>query len=295
MSNEKVGIAFRSSVIPPSEILKLAKMVDQSGFTHLFVNESSQSLDCLEICSAVLGVSKGILVGSGVIRLPEHDERVLLRRLQTMQEISGDRFVLGVGTGSVGNDPGKAIDTMLSKLEHLQRDFSIGKFPTSFIATLRAGIARKVAGRSDGILLNFCNPDHARRVLSEYKKASSQVAEFACYLKVFYSKKEAQAKKLFVEEFEKYTKIPVYFKMFKAQGILEDIHHSKDLLSSGSSLPASLMQISLVNPMTEELKGYVANFKKAGITLPCIYPYFAAEDPFEFRVEKVRSILSVVE
>lgn len=294
MHSEKIGIAFRSSVVLPSEILKLAKVVDQSAFTHLFVNESSPLLDCLEICSAVLGVSKGILVGSGVIRLLEHDEKVLLRRLQTMQEMSNNRFVLGVGTGGVNQNPGNVIDLLLSKLEKLRQDYSLGKFPFTLIATLKEVIARRVSGRSDGILLNFCLPEHAAKVLGEYRRISGE-AEFACYLKVFFSDNGERANRLFVEEFEKYSRIPAYMKMFEAQGILADIRHSRELLNSGGVLPASLLRISLVNPTTQELKDYISSFRKAGITLPCVYPYFAPEDQSDFRMQKVRSILSVAD
>ncbi len=294
MPGEKIGIAFRSSVIPPSEILKLAKVVDQSAFTHLFVNESSPFLDCLEICSAILGVSRGIFVGSGVIRLLEHDKDALLRRLQTMQEFSNNRFVLGVGTGGVSQNPGKAIDHLLSKLDQLRQDYSLGKFPSTLIATLKEGIARRVSGRSDGILLNFCLPEHAAKVVDEYRRVSGK-AEFACYLKVFYSDTDARAKGLFVEEFEKYSRIPAYMKMFEAQGIVADIQHSRQLLNRGEVLPSSLLRISLVNPTPQDLKDYISSFRKVGITLPCVYPYFALEDQFDFRMEKVRSILSVAD
>lgn len=292
MPIEKIGIAFRSSVTPPGEILKFTKVADQSGFTHLFVNESSPLFDCLEICSAALAVSKGILVGSGVIRLLEHDEKDLLRRLHTMQELSDNRFVLGVGTGGISQNPAKTIESMLSKLDRLREDFSLGKFPSTFIATLKSGIARKVAGRSDGILLNFCLPEHAETVLGEYRKVSKS-AEFACYLKVFYSHDIGRAKRLFVEEFEKYASFPAYLKMFEAQGILADIKQARQSLINGNPLPESLLRVSLLNPTADELKEYVSTFRKVGITLPCIYPYFASDDPFDFRMEKIRSILSV--
>ena len=61
MTSDKTGIAFRSSIITPGDIVKLAKIVDQSNFTNIFINESSPDLDALEICSASLGVSKGKL------------------------------------------------------------------------------------------------------------------------------------------------------------------------------------------------------------------------------------------
>lgn len=291
MPRGKIGIAFRSTIIPPSQIVKFAKVVDQSAFTHIFVNEISPLLDCLDVCSAALGVTKGITVGSGVIRLLEHDENLLLRRLQTLQEFSNNRFALGVGTGSVTQNVEQTIELLLTRLKSLKSKFALGQFPSSFIATLKTGIVRKVAGHSDGILLNFCLPEYARKVLDEYRKAAGK-AEFACYLKVFFSESELKAKQLFVEEFEKYSKIPTYRKMFEAEGIIDEIQTARQGLVSGKHLPYPLLRVSLVNPLNDELKDYISTFRDAGITLPCVYPYFASEDSFDFRMEKIRSIIS---
>ncbi|MGA2875001.1 MAG: LLM class flavin-dependent oxidoreductase [Nitrososphaerales archaeon] len=292
MTSDKTGIAFRSSIITPGDIVKFAKIVDQSNFTNIFINESSPDLDALEICSASLGVSKGVLVGSGVIRLLEHDENLLLRRLKTLQAISGNRFVLGVGTGSPGPDPGQKIDLMLQRLQNLRKDFGSSAFPQVFIATLKTGIAKKVAGSSEGILLNFCTPEHARRVVASYKEAFSGSTEFACYLKVFYSKSDAVAKKLLVREFENYATLEQYRKMFEIDGVLPEVKSASEYLRKNGSVPSSLLRISLMNPSAYELEEYVSRFRDAGISLPCIYPYFSGDDGFEFRLEKIRSIVS---
>jgi hypothetical protein len=272
--------------------VKLSKVIDQSPVSSVFVNDSSQSFDCLDICSAGLAVSKGVSVGSGVIRLLEHDERLLLRRIVTLQELSGNRFVLGVGTGSPSPNPVERINQMLERLAHLKNGFPGNErtlFPKVFIATLKRGIATKVAGKSDGILLNFCSPDYARRLIAAYKQSFNGGTEFACYLKVFYSKSKEAANKLLIEEFKGYAQLPQYRKMFELDGALKAI---EDLAGrSSGEVPQSLLRISVANPSTSELQEYVSRFRKAGVTLPCIYPYFASQDGFEFKDEIVRSII----
>ncbi|MHB1867547.1 MAG: LLM class flavin-dependent oxidoreductase [Nitrososphaerales archaeon] len=295
MPNEKMGIALRSNIVPPSEIVKFTKVIDQSSVTHIFINESSPDFDCLDICSASLGVSKGISVGSGVIRLLEHDEKLLLKRLKTLQAISGNRFILGVGTGSPGADPGQKIDLMLQRLQDLRKGFSADSattFPQIFIAALKTGIARRVAGRSEGILLNFCTPEYAGRLIQDYKQSFSGKTEFGCYLKVFCSKTDAVARKLLVKEFENYATLEQYRKMFERDGVLSDIRSASEYLQKNGSAPPSLLRISLANPSESELKEYLARFRDAGVSLPCIYPYFSQDDGFEFRMETVRSIVS---
>ena len=99
---QKTGIALRPAVIAPNEIVRLVKVIDQSTVSHLFIPDLPGSFDSLEISSACLGVTKGLRVGSGVFRLLEHDEKQLLRRLETLQAISGNRYLLGIGTRKSG-------------------------------------------------------------------------------------------------------------------------------------------------------------------------------------------------
>ena len=85
-----------------------------------------------------------------------------------------------IGTGSPGTNPSETIDAMMDRLESIRNNFgkmtnSPGlEMPDTYVATLRSGIARKVAGKSTGILLNFCSPEFAKKVvrdvLAEHKE-----------------------------------------------------------------------------------------------------------------------------
>ncbi len=292
----RTAIALRPNVIPPKEIVKLVKLIDQSSVTNLFVPESAKDYDSIDICASALAVSKGILVGSGVIRLLEQDEKLLRKRIQTLQNQSENRFVLGVGTGSEGANPRKTIETMLLRLKKIRKDFenqAVAEFPSTYIATLRIGIAKNVAGHSDGILLNFCSPEYAKRLIESYKKSFAGNTDFGCYLKVFYSKNDRIAEDLLVKEFENYSMIPHYSAMFEIDGIASEIDLARKAISKGDPLPRSpLLGISLANPSPAELSEYITRFRKAGVTLPCVYPYFSEDDDFEFRTSIFRSIIS---
>ncbi|MGI0092455.1 MAG: LLM class flavin-dependent oxidoreductase [Nitrososphaerales archaeon] len=296
MPSEKTGVAFRPKVISPNDIVKFAKVIDQSGVANIFVNDSALGLDCLDICAAILAVSKGVYAGSGVIRVLEHDEKLLLRRIQTLQSLSGNRFVLGIGTGSPGSNPREAINMMLERLSSLRKNYSREGgtlFPKTFIATLKIGIARKVAGKSEGILLNFCSPKYAEKLVKDYRESFRGGTELACYLKVFFSKSDEVADRLLIEEFSGYATLGQYREMFELDGIVGDIKSAHESLSGHPEVPSSLLQISLANPSNSELKQYVSSFREVGISLPCIYPYFSAHDDFDFRLETMRSIASL--
>ena len=301
LSHEKdLAVAFRSTVVAPGLIVELAKRLDSfSSLSHVFVPEGSQGgFTSIDICSACLAISKRLRIGSGIIRILEHDPGLLARRLLTLQQLSDNRFVLGIGTGRAGSDPKLTIRAMLDRLRLTRESFVtftealLGvKMPETLIATLRKGIAKAVMGHSDGILLNFCSPEHVRAVISSLGDARRRLI-VSCYLKIFYSKDEATAHRMLIEEFAGYDQNPSYHKMFESVGIAQEIGQANLFLRSGKSVRPSenLKRISLVNPTKRELASYVTMFREVGVDLPCLYPYFEPNEGAVFKIGKVEEI-----
>ncbi|HYB05038.1 MAG TPA: LLM class flavin-dependent oxidoreductase [Nitrososphaerales archaeon] len=292
-SSKATGIALRSQVVSPREIVKLAKVIDQSPVTHLFIPDIN--FDSLEISAACLGVSKGLKVGSGVFRPLEWEVHQLTRRLETLQAFSDSRYLLGIGTGNPGPDPKQKIQDLLGRLDELRKEFDAGSFtfPESYVAALRAGMAKRAAGRSDGILLNFCPSEHAKAVVESVRKSFNGKIETACYLKAFFSKSLEIAKKLAIEEFVKYDNLGHYHKMFELSGLEDDIRAAaRSLQGKDLQYSEKLAQTSPVNPDIDELREYVSKFREAGISLPSVYPYFDLDESFEFKLNTIHAIIS---
>ena len=299
--DDRFAIAFRSTVFDPRTIVELAKRLDNVRFlSHLFVPEGSQGgFTSLDICSGSLAVSRRLRIGSGVIRILEHDPGLLARRLLTLQELSNNRFVLGIGTRWAGNDPKLTIRSMLERLHSTRESFE--KFvagspgvnmPEVFIATLRKGIAKAVADHPDGILLNFCQAGHVRDIVKALGDKRRRLT-VSCYLKIFYSRNMATAQQMLIEEFAGYDQNPSYHKMFQLAGVAEEIARASLALSSGKipDLSEKLLKISLANPSIKELEDYVSSFRAAGVDLPCLYPYFEPGEDEAFKISKVGEIV----
>jgi luciferase-like monooxygenase len=294
----KIAVALRSTTVPPPTIVKLAALLDTApAVSHVFIPEGSQGgFTSLDISSAALAVSKRVRIGSGVIRILEHDPDVLASRLLTLQEISANRFLLGIGTGRPTSDPKQTIRSMLDRLHSTRKNFekfaqgSRLKMPETFIATLRRRIAKAVEGHSDGILLNFCPPEHARQLVKSLGTNKRPVV--SCYLKIFYSKNEDTAKRMLVEEFVRYDLIPSYHEMFQSAGVAHEIASANSTLASNKDVNPSekLLRISRANPTKKDLQEYVSEFRDAGVDLPCLYPYFEASEDEAFKVNRVEDI-----
>src|SRR5579872_3071253 len=262
---EKTGVALRSQVIAPNEIVKLVKVIDQSPISHIFIPDLMMGYDSLELSAACLAVSKGLLVGPGVFRPLEHELNQLVRRIQTLQALSENRFLLGVGTGSPGPDPKQKIGDLLAQLEEIRKNLAENSvvLPETYIATLKVGIAREVAGKCDGIILNFCPPDYAMTLVDDVRKSFPGKLEVACYLKAFFSKSKEISTKLAIEEFVMYDSLPQYHKMFEKSGLSQEIVSAARTLNDEKPRYPDLLRItSPVNPSLEELHDYVATFRK---------------------------------
>ena len=294
--DKKTALAFRPELHTPAQIVEYAKAVDGTGsISHIFIPDIPGGLESIEISTAALAQTRNLKIGSGVIRLLEHDNKILQRRIETIQSISGNRFILGVGTGGAGPNPGDTVRRMLSQLDQLRESFGSTthpgiQVPETFIATLKQGIAKKAAGHCEGLLLNFCSPEYAKSLVEKVSGIASRPL-FACYLKVFYSNSQNTANRLLIDEFAKYDSIESYHEMFVLDGVADAIAESKRSLEfGGTRISDSLLKISLVNAGPDQLTEYVESFRKAGIDLPCIYPYFVRGENHDYKMSVIKRI-----
>ena len=190
LSSEKIGFALRPGVFSIDEIKETVVAIELSDrVSHIFVPDHRSGYESVEIASSILALTKRVRAGSGVIRLLEHDPLLLTRRVQTLQALSSNRFILGVGTGSPGPQPSKSVSAMLQRLGDLKKGFQGFpqgvKPPETYIATLKLHIAKRAASNANGLLLNFCSPRHASSLIEAVKGESNARIDFACYLKIF--------------------------------------------------------------------------------------------------------------
>jgi alkanesulfonate monooxygenase SsuD/methylene tetrahydromethanopterin reductase-like flavin-dependent oxidoreductase (luciferase family) len=231
--------------------------------------------------------------------LLEHDPILLTRRVQTLQALSSNRFILGVGTGSPGPQPGKSVSVMLQRLGELKKGFQGFpqgvKPPETYIATLKLQIAKRAAGNANGLLLNFCSPQHASSLIEAVKEERNANIDFACYLKIFYSSEnDDAARRLMLQEFLNYDSAPQYHEMFAQDGTANAIsllRSNEEWKNGHVEMPEELLKVSLANPRSDEPAEYVKSFRQSGVTLPVIYPYFPSGEASKFKVETVNAIL----
>jgi alkanesulfonate monooxygenase len=89
-------------------IVAFAKRVEELGFDSLFVTDhllsathfySASFLEPISTLAVAAGATERVRLGTSVLVLPTRHPVVLAKELSTLQYLSGNRFVLGVGVG----------------------------------------------------------------------------------------------------------------------------------------------------------------------------------------------------
>src|SRR2546428_11433525 len=151
--------------------------------------------------------------------------------------------------------------------------------PEVFVAALRLGIAKRAIRRANGLILNFSSPEYAANLIKnlrlEIASGAFDQRTFACYIKIFYSKDEATAKSLSIEEFVHYDANPHYHDVCIHDGTANDILSASRSLSSVRSpeIPDSLYTTTAASPSVDQPQKLVDQIRHAGINLPCVSQY----------------------
>jgi len=137
-----------------------ARRIEASGFPGIWVGDSlgrgRPTLDPLVELAVLAAVTRRVELGIGVLQLPLRHPIELAHRVQSVQALSGNRLVLGVGSGStkadfdlLGYDYDKRFGTMRSSLDIMRRAWR-GEPANTWYAVDMAGLRRRTAdfGRS---------------------------------------------------------------------------------------------------------------------------------------------------
>src|SRR4051794_10327986 len=89
-------------------ITDFARQVEARGFPGIWIGDSlgrgRPTLDSLQVLTAIAAVTRRIELGISVLQLPLRNPVELAHRVQSLQAMSNNRLILGVGSGSTRDD-----------------------------------------------------------------------------------------------------------------------------------------------------------------------------------------------
>jgi alkanesulfonate monooxygenase SsuD/methylene tetrahydromethanopterin reductase-like flavin-dependent oxidoreductase (luciferase family) len=266
----------------------LVHLGEDLGYEAIFVPEI-QGREAFSTLAGFAGETDRIRLATGVVPLRARDLMTLGMAASSLDEMSGGRFVLGVGS-QAGID--RTRDTLRAVHEVLEGNEGIlagpdGPWATGrldwhrsprrmpvFLAALGPRMVDLAGQAADGVLLNWCTPERvaaARKAIPRREGFTVAVYVRACLAHV----DDAATAALKVAA-ARYLHLGHYARQFEAMGLGAEVRAAHQTLQGDRSpeeaVPDRLVQATCVFGDRESAIKRLGAYAEAGADLVAVYP-----------------------
>ena len=303
MSPAVLGLTLYPFDLDTPALVRLVQQAEAAGFDAAFVVEQGVANDAMAAVMAIAVATRRITVGPGIANLYLRHPALLGAAAVAVDEVSGGRLVLGIGTNNAGMigaldlpwaEPRAALR---SATEWLRTVFTGGTAPGlrgPFRAARRpipihfAGVALETAALAgeiaDGLMLYLATPARVRQVLERLRAAAAAAGRPATavpatlLVPTFLSDDLAAARGAARRFLTRYASMPLYTKMFRRSGFVAETDAVAAAVARGDAAAAGagisdrmLDEVLLVGPLAR-CRERLAAFREAGADFPLIAP-----------------------
>jgi len=175
----KIALAFATLPdCPPATLIDWTKSAEDAGMAGVFITEAGN--DSLA-CSLALALNtRRIMLGTAITNIYLRHPMLLANEAAAVQEYTGGRFMLGLGTGHremnsvLKIEMGNPMDKMRETVSALRKPLEAGttgpkvtkKLPI-YLAGVSAPMVRLAGEIGDGVIFNFFPPSRVKQALGE--------------------------------------------------------------------------------------------------------------------------------
>lgn len=294
------------------DCVEIARRAEREwGYTACWLAETSGP-DAFVLAAAIADATERMTIGTAVVPVYNRTPAVLAMASGTLAQLSGDRFVLGVGSSShaiVRDWNGIPFESPLAHVresveitrqalagrktdyegEHLRsRGFRLGSPPANpvpiYVGALREKMLMLAGEIGDGLVLNLFPVSALPQMLDAHRRGGAGVGrdvsdhEVVVRFQVSVTKDLAAARNLVRFAFGPYVAAPVYNRFFAWCGFDVEAKAIADAFGRGDrSGLAAAMTDDLVDRVTilgdaDRCRAQVAEFVAAGVSTPVLSP-----------------------
>ena len=284
---QPTGTAFTiRDPLPWPDVATIASEGESLGYTAVLLPEIG-ARDTLATLTALAGETTELLLGTGVIPMGARTSKLAAMAAATVQDRSGGRHILGVGTG--GAAPG-ALDRLRTYVEEI-RGLVGGSVPgaalrlplpapvPTWIAALGPRATRLAGEIADGVILNWCTAERVSEAREAIRAAAGEVGRdpdavtISVYVRAAFSDRADEALLAAAAEYASY---PSYARQFEAMGVKPSAEAVVDAVCLRG------------NP--EAGKNRLDAYRRAGADLPVVYPVLAPGEGPEGSLAVLRTL-----
>ena len=304
----------------PAELLRqAARSAEKQSYEIFWLTESSTGMgkDVSSQLAAIALSTSTIRVGTGIMPIYTRTPTLIAEVATSLDEISGGRFTLGLGTGHGNNlaaAHGVTVERPLQRMREcvaiLREALSTGRatfhgevfdipglellLPNPerrtpiYIGVLRPGLAKLAGEIADGVILNMVTPEYLQEVVPLIRAAAARAGrdpgevDIACLVLACADDREAE--RVCSERIANYHSMPFYQEHMKRSGFAAEVEAitaglSRGGLAEGARAVSSRMldTLALVGDVNRWHEK-ISRYREAGIGLPCPFLFPAEQD-----------------
>lgn len=175
------GISFIGGKFPMKETIEKASLSERVGFNYIWVGESPTFALPFELIAAIAENTEKITIGLGIISPLLYNDIHIIKAFQTLKEIHGNRFIIGLGPGdrhhleSVGLEQKNFLKRIRECIKSLKEHKATKDMPV-FVGAAGPKMIKLASSESDGVLLNYVYPTFIKWSLKLFKDKNYTVA-----------------------------------------------------------------------------------------------------------------------
>jgi alkanesulfonate monooxygenase SsuD/methylene tetrahydromethanopterin reductase-like flavin-dependent oxidoreductase (luciferase family) len=276
------------------EFAALAREGERLGYQALFLPEVG-ARDVLVALGALAGEATHLTLASGIVPMTSRSPNVLAMAAATVQERSGGRFVLGLGTGPAV--PG-ALARLGELVRSLRRLFSgetvdldgrqlrlgleLDTPPPIWISALGPKAVRLAGEVADGVLLNWCTPGRVARAREELTAGAQRVGRdpasvtIAAYVRGCFDDGASDDQRLTALKAVagEYASYPAYARQFAAMDLGPEAEAAAEAHADSRprDVPDALIRAVCLTGDPSAARHRLQAYRDAGADLPIVYP-----------------------
>jgi probable F420-dependent oxidoreductase len=289
---------------------------EEWGYEALWLAETSGP-DSFTLAGALAQATSRVTIGTAIVPVYNRTPAVLAMSAGTLAQLSGDRFVLGLGSSShaiIGDWNGIPFERPLAHVRESvelvrqalggrktdfegsvfrSKGFRLGSPPGKpvpiYLAALRERMLALAGELGEGLIVNLFPCSALPRMLDVYRSGASRVGrdasadEVVCRFQVAVTDDFESARGVFRAVFSGYFAAPVYNAYLAWCGFedeargIADAFARKDRAGTAAALSDDAVDRIAILGSAESCREQVAAFVEAGVTTPVISPL--AADP----------------
>jgi len=295
MTDQRWGLTLPLPLLPLSEHGDHIRRAEAAGYTDIWSGETQGPDGFTPLALAACETERARL-GTGVVGVFTRGPALLAQQAASMQDLSGGRFALGIGSSSDRIVEGwnrMTLDRPLTKvsetIDFLREVFAGGRVEGGFklerapaepipiiVAALRGKMLRLAVEKGDGAFTNFLPLRGLPKVIEGIDGAPAGFELLNRFFCLAGEPGEVEPLARFM--FASYISVPFYERFFRWLGYGDEIDemvtawNAKDRERATAAAPWELIADTFIFGTPDEMRARLEAYVEGGITLPVITP-----------------------